>query len=692
MSNYFDWKYYIERYEDLRKAGILDKRKAIQHWLKFGIKECRICNKLFENVDFKYLKSLVNEYQYIKSIDSVLTTIYNKKIYDNDYIYKLFNRINNIKIKEKTANEIDNENNKNITINNANEYNRLYNYNFKRHLFCSNAFIIGIIGNININNYPILILDIINILRSCNIDAYLIIIQTENDCIELPDELNKELLTNKFINIFNIQYSHIKLYTDICDILAITIWNNYIKLDINLINILQYNKPIICKRNNISEKIYGKTYYGLYNSNIDIEPYSYLDDKVTLDEYYNKYYKLQYLPYKNQDLNNISLYLKKYFGFINLHSDLLNKHDTIDVHILHYNRYSYINTINEYIESFKLYSNHNIIYYDIDNHISDILNIKEGIIILAYDSIHILAINMNKNILLLNFLKTYNNIKICIIQDEYYHVNDISNLIKYINANIILTCLKGNDIFKIYNINNLNYYSIMTGYSSLKYNKYFKKIDEKNIDVFYRGRKLHYYYGLLGQYKLNIGIDMKKYCNMYNITNDIEWDDNKRIYKNEWIEYLANSKTTLATLTGSNVINYDNERFIKINKWLNNTKLPVDDKSIYSYANAKNIFNIKEELNIEQISPKIFEAISVGTVLIMYEDNYSYILKPNIHYISLNKDYSNIEEVINKIKDNEYLQEMANRAYNDIILSEHYSYKKFIEYIDNIINLETIYK
>ena len=50
--DYFDWKYYIDRYEDLRKAGILNEAKAKRHWIRFGIKEKRICNKIFEDVDF----------------------------------------------------------------------------------------------------------------------------------------------------------------------------------------------------------------------------------------------------------------------------------------------------------------------------------------------------------------------------------------------------------------------------------------------------------------------------------------------------------------------------------------------------------------------------------------------------------------------------------------------------------------
>ena len=42
---------------------------------------------------------------------------------------------------------------------------------------------------------------------------------------------------------------------------------------------------------------------------------------------------------------------------------------------------------------------------------------------------------------------------------------------------------------------------------------------------------------------------------------------------------------------------------------------------------------------------------------------------------SFKKDYSNIHDVINKIKDDNFLQKMSDRTYNDTIKSGLYSYK-----------------
>ena len=64
----------------------------------------------------------------------------------------------------------------------------------------------------------------------------------------------------------------------------------------------------------------------------------------------------------------------------------------------------------------------------------------------------------------------------------------------------------------------------------------------------------------------------------------------------------------------------------------------------------------------------------------------------DIHYIELQKDFSNIEDVMKKVNDDDFLQNMANRAYKDIVKSRKYSYKEFVNIFDNEIQSLFPYK
>ena len=86
------------------------------------------------------------------------------------------------------------------------------------------------------------------------------------------------------------------------------------------------------------------------------------------------------------------------------------------------------------------------------------------------------------------------------------------------------------------------------------------------------------------------------------------------------------------------------------------------------------------------ITPRSFEAIAMKTVQVLYPGKYSGILEPWRHYIPINRDFSNLNEVISAIKNDEFLQKMANQAYSEIIESQNYSEEKLGRGIDSIIS------
>jgi hypothetical protein len=83
---------------------------------------------------------------------------------------------------------------------------------------------------------------------------------------------------------------------------------------------------------------------------------------------------------------------------------------------------------------------------------------------------------------------------------------------------------------------------------------------------------------------------------------------------------------------------------------------------------------------------RIFEAIALRTALILFEGTYSGVVVPNLHYIPLKKDLSNFDEVLKQLADDEYLERLTQRAWDDIVGSGRYSYRAFIEMVDATID------
>jgi hypothetical protein len=82
------------------------------------------------------------------------------------------------------------------------------------------------------------------------------------------------------------------------------------------------------------------------------------------------------------------------------------------------------------------------------------------------------------------------------------------------------------------------------------------------------------------------------------------------------------------------------------------------------------------------ISSRHFDAIGTKTCQIMFEGKFNGILKADEHYISLKRDFSNIEDAMKRFGDLSYRKMMVERTY-DYIMSTH-TYKHRLKTIASL--------
>jgi hypothetical protein len=70
---------------------------------------------------------------------------------------------------------------------------------------------------------------------------------------------------------------------------------------------------------------------------------------------------------------------------------------------------------------------------------------------------------------------------------------------------------------------------------------------------------------------------------------------------------------------------------------------------------------------------------------VLYPGEYGGILRPGEHYVALNKDHSNIDEVAAVIRNPGAAQEIIDRAYHDIAGNPEYGFRRFAELADGTL-------
>lgn len=346
----------------------------------------------------------------------------------------------------------------------------------------------------------------------------------------------------------------------------------------------------------------------------------------------------------------------------------------------------HIGAVEEYLNSFRTHSRHNIHF--MHGSASGLLGKRPGstnfsafdCVILHYSIRLYLADHLAPDVA--EALISFDGMKILIIQDEYDHVEMTRKWMDKISFDHVFTCVPADSVDAVYPRSRFPrtiFTQVLTGY--VPENPIFQTepvpMEQRTLRIVYRGRALPYRYGNLAREKYNIGFDVKELAQERGIAVDIEVDDSRRIYGADWPRFLASGRATLGTESGSNVFDFDGSLDLLSRQY---------EKLSYEDFHARFLAEREGKIRMNQISPKFFEAIHLRTALILFEGEYSGILEPHVHYIPLNKDYSNIEQVFERLEDVEYLNALTDRAYRDVIQSGKYSFRKFVSDIDELIS------
>ncbi len=362
----------------------------------------------------------------------------------------------------------------------------------------------------------------------------------------------------------------------------------------------------------------------------------------------------------------------------------------LNILILYDARSMHVNTIREHLQSFSTFSRSQVFYTDATHETKSVVDLAPFDVIIIHYCVR-LSLDRHLSQSFANALRDFGGYKILFIQDEYNATETARQWIASLGIHAVFTCVPDKYVDLVYPSSRFPYLErvpTLTGYVPIDGEKRKPRpISERKIVIGYRGKPLPYYYGDLGREKKTIAQRMKQICEQRGIPVDIEYTYKKRIYGDQWYVFLENCKATLGTESGTNV--FDDFGTIKKNIEL---ALKNDPSLPYEQIHAKYIGAEEGRIKMNQVSPRIFEAIVLGTALVLFEGTYSGVVEPEKHFIPLKKDFSNVEDVLARLQDDQFLEALTERAYQDVIESRKYSYQKFIADFDAFLSTRVVHR
>jgi len=281
-------------------------------------------------------------------------------------------------------------------------------------------------------------------------------------------------------------------------------------------------------------------------------------------------------------------------------------------------------------------------------------------------------------------LAHFEGLKLKFIQDEYRDVNAVTAAMRKLGIEVLFTCVPEPAASAMYNSGLPGVTRVFTlpGYVPDELvGRQVARAAERPVDVGYRGRDVPVWLGRLGREKSEIARAFLDNVAGRGLRCDISSHEDDRIYGEDWNRFLASCRTTLGTESGASIVDFDGRIETLAKDYLAkrpDATLEEIERDVTGPYEGKIVINTA--------SPRLFEAAALRTAMILFPGTYGGVAEPGLHYIPLEKDFSNVDEVVERVRDTAYLDELADRAYQDLVASGQYSLRAMVAEFDAIVS------
>jgi Glycosyl transferases group 1 len=284
-------------------------------------------------------------------------------------------------------------------------------------------------------------------------------------------------------------------------------------------------------------------------------------------------------------------------------------------------------------------------------------------------------------------IRSFSGPKAAFIQDEHRFVDQTVGVIRALGIGVLFTCFPQDQVDIVYPRSALpelrRTVTVLTGYVPQHLvERDVPPYDARPIDVGYRARRLPPWLGRLAREKSDIADRFARDAPAHGLRVDISTEEEDRLYGEDWIRFLGRSKAMLGVESGASVVDLDGSIEGQVRAYL-----AEHPQATFEDVHQRFLRQAEGRIRMNQISPRCFEAAALGTLMVLYPGDYSGVLEPWRHYVPLEKDHSNMGEVVDAIRDPVTWQRVTSQARAEVALNPAHAYRAMATLMDNALDL-----
>lgn len=292
-------------------------------------------------------------------------------------------------------------------------------------------------------------------------------------------------------------------------------------------------------------------------------------------------------------------------------------------------------------------------------------------------------VNLEKLAKRVQWLKQIDAVKIALPQDEFTQTDVLCDFINDFGMDYVFSVAPESEWSKIYptiDLQKVKFFNVLTGYldedTVSRITMLAESIQDRPVDIGYRAWGHPPWLGRYGFLKTQIAECFQEKAPQTGLVTDISTHAEDTFLGDDWYRFLLRCKYTLGVESGASILDRDGTIKNKTNDYLIH-----HPQASFEEVEATCFPNLDGSLHLFVISPRHLEACATRTCQVLIEGAYNGILVAGKHYIQLKRDFSNINQVLNLIKQDNLREEIAERAYREVVESGRYTYRGFVEFI-----------
>lgn len=192
---------------------------------------------------------------------------------------------------------------------------------------------------------------------------------------------------------------------------------------------------------------------------------------------------------------------------------------------------------------------------------------------------------------------------------------------------------------------------------------------ERPIDLGYRAFESPWYLG--HRERCDVAEYFTSHAERLGLTVDISLDPNSRLAEQEWASFLDSCRGQLGTEAGGDYFDLTDTTRIAVNAYMER-----HPEASFEEVHSRFFDGTLTDVPMRVLTSRNVEAAGTGTVQLMFEGRYGGYLRPDVHYIPLKKDLSNVDEALRKFRDPAFTERVADNALR--LVTEEFTYERLI--------------